>query len=154
MAVWALDVEPRHPENNAHGSNRFRRSITWRLVGHAEEGVTVARGLGRSPRFWREGLLHWPHQPDHQLDRPQGQVCHDIEVWTLGFLTIPYTPQFNIQHNTESSTIRFKFRSLWLDLCWICCHMILMNMRVIWFSFSKMLLKQFNDTTEPDTSLL
>lgn len=145
MAVWALDVEPRHPENNPHGSNRFRRSITWRLVGHAEEGVTVARGLGRSPRFWREGLLHWPHQPDHQLDRPQGQVCHDIEVWTLGFLTTIHSNSsiYNIilnhlRYDSNSEACDSIFGDITEPaLCWICCNMILMNKRVIWFSFSE-----------------
>ena len=55
-------------------SKKGPEEITWRLVWHAKEGVTVAGGLGRGPRLRREGLLHWSHQSSDKLDRPKRQV--------------------------------------------------------------------------------
>lgn len=40
----------------------------------AAEGAAAARGLGGGAGLRREGVLHRPRQPHHQLDRPPRQV--------------------------------------------------------------------------------
>lgn len=50
---------------------------TWRLGWHAPHRVASSGRLGGSPRLWWQSLLYRPHQPEHQLDRPQRQVRDD-----------------------------------------------------------------------------
>ena len=63
--------------------------VTWRLGWHAKEGTATTWGLGGSQRLWWQSLLHWPHQPVHQLDWPQRQVgviaaCQETgDLWPL-----------------------------------------------------------------------
>lgn len=84
--IWDFTIL--HTTKRGLPSIEFRglaENITWRLVWHAKEGVTTTRGLGRIPGFWRESLLHRPHQPRHQLDWSKRQVWYHIGagVWYI-----------------------------------------------------------------------
>lgn len=57
--------------------------ITWRRGWHAKEGVATTWGLGGSQRLWWQSLLHWPHQPEHKLDRPQRQVGLWVSMYEI-----------------------------------------------------------------------
>lgn len=55
-----------------------RPGAAWGSAGRAREdapaGAAPAGGLGGGARLRRQGLLHRPHEPHHQLDRPARQV--------------------------------------------------------------------------------